>query len=364
MSQSVETIEKEKSPAKKQKKPHSTFFKVAWGVVGVFVVMIFTALLILWNYLDNYERSDPRYYLDQVVTLLENKQYEEAARESGFEETTFFTFERFEEYVTDILGDSTDLRVVESKSDVENERNYRVVGENGELKFVLTEQPNTLGFGFSSYSVKLDLGSGGTWKIVAPDEIAVSVDGIELDDTYRLDEQMIPDPYETLLDTSLAPQLAVYEVSGLYTRPVVTAENAEIVYDEDNTTVRITDSLKTPAAEREEMIINAAKTYAAFISGDAQMKDVAALLYDQTKFYESIKTYSSYWYIDHDSAEAENVKLFNYTEYAENAFSAEVTFDYRVKRTKGNINQVYPTHYRLSFMEVDGEIRLINIEVL
>lgn len=363
MSRTAE-MQQEQKTSKKAKKTHSTFFKAAWAFVGVMAVLIITVLLVLWNFLGNYERSDPRYYLDQVVTLLENKQYEEAAKRSGFEETTFFTFERFESYVTEVLGDTTDLKVLEMKSTQENERHYRVIGENGELKFILTEEPNTLGFGFSSYSVKIDLGSGGTWKIVAPQEIVVSVDDVVLDESYRIDEKMIPTPFETLKDDSVAPKLAVYEVSGLYTTPVVTAENAEIVYDEKENTVRITDSLKTPEASREEMIINAAKTYAAFISGDAQMKDVAALLYPETEFYDSIKTYSSYWYIDHDSAEAENVKLFNYTEYAQDVFSAEVTFDYRVKRTRGNINQVYPTHYRLSFMNIDGSIKLVNIEVL
>lgn len=357
-------MQQEQTTAKKEKKPHSTFFKAAWTFVGVMVVLIITVLLVLWNFLGNYERSDPRYYLDQVVALLEDQQYEEAAKRSGFEETTFFTFERFESYVKEVLGDATDLKVLEMKSTQENERHYRVVGKNGEIKFILTEEPNTLGFGFSSYSVKIDLGSGGTWKIIAPQEVVIAVDDVMLDESYLIDEQMIPEPFKTLKDESIAPKLAVYEVSGLYTTPVVTAENAEIVYDEKENIVQITDSLKTPEAAREEMIVNAAKTYAAFISGDAQMKDVSALLYPETAFYDSIKTYSSYWYIDHDSAEAENVKLFNYTEYAKDVFSAEVTFDYRVKRAQGNINQVYPTHYRLSFMNIDGEIKLVNIEVL
>ncbi len=363
MSRTAE-IQQEGKAVKSTKKTHSGFFKAAWMFVGIMAVLIITVLLVLWNFLGNYERSDPRYYLDQVVTLLENQKYEEAAKRSGFEETTFFTFERFESYIKEVLGDTPDMKVIEMKSPQENERHYRVIGENGEIKFILTEEPNTLGFGFSSYRVKINLGSGGTWKIIAPQKVAIEVDDVALDESYQIEEFIVPAPFETLKDVSLAPKFAVYEVSGLYTTPVVTAENAEIVYDEKENIVRITDSLKTPEPAREELIIGAAKTYAAFISGDAQMKDVAALLYPETAFYDSIKTYSSYWYIDHDSAEAENVKLFNYTEYAEDVFSAEVTFDYRVKRTKGNINQVYPTHYRLSFMKIGEEIKLVNIEVL
>ena len=116
MSRTAE-MQQEQKTSKKAKKTHSTFFKAAWAFVGVMAVLIITVLLVLWNFLGNYERSDPRYYLDQVVTLLENKQYEEAAKRSGFEETTFFTFERFESYVTEVLGDTTDLKVLEMKKD-------------------------------------------------------------------------------------------------------------------------------------------------------------------------------------------------------------------------------------------------------
>ena len=73
-------MQQEQTKAKKEKKPHSTFFKAAWTFVGVMVVLIITVLLVLWNFLGNYERSDPRYYLDQVVALLEDQQYEEAAK--------------------------------------------------------------------------------------------------------------------------------------------------------------------------------------------------------------------------------------------------------------------------------------------
>lgn len=104
-------------------------------------------------------------------------------------------------------------------------------GAKGELRFSLTEQPDTLGFGISSYTVKQELGESGSWKITAPDNVPVLVNGIELDESYRADEAVWPAQFNTLHDTSLAPRLAVYRVDGLYVKPEVTVSGAEVQVD-------------------------------------------------------------------------------------------------------------------------------------
>ncbi len=341
----------------KSKKKHTKFFTAAWIVTAFFALIIGITLIVLWNFLSAFEKSDPRYYIDEVVNAIEEKRYDDAAALSHFEESKFFSKSQYTSYIKDTLGEGTELKVMEAKSEKEGEKVYRVKGAKGELRFSLTEQPDTLGFGLSSYTVKQELGESGSWKITAPDNVPVLVNGIELDESYRADEAVWPAQFNTLHDTSLAPRLAVYRVD-------VSGAEVQVDYSEKDCTAQISLIKADVPQDRSDAILQAAKTYARFVSGDATLTNVAQLLYTDTEFYDSVKTYSSYWYISHDSAEFENLKILNYTEYGEDAFSAEVTFDYHVRRARGNIDKTYPTHYRVSFAKIDGAIRVVNIEVL
>lgn len=350
----------------KARKKHTKFFTAAWIVAGLFAVVIGITLLVLWNFLSAFEKSDPRYYLDEVVTAIKEQRYDDAAVLTHFEESKFFTREQYNTYIKNTLGEDEELKIMEAKSEKEGERVFRVKGKSGELRFVLTEQPDTLGFGLSSYTVRQELGESGTWQITAPDTVTVSVNGTALDENYRVNKEVWPEQFGTLHDTSLAPRLAVYEVSGLYLKPEVTVSDpsAQVSYNEKETTVQISVTKEEIPVERNDAILKAAKTYAYFVSGDATLTNVAQLLYTDTAFYDSVKTYSSYWYISHDSATFEDLKMFNYTEYGADAFSAEVTFNYHVQRARGNINKIFPTHYRVSFAKIDGKVKVVNIEVL
>ena len=350
---------------KNEKKKHSKFFFAAWSVVAFFAIATAIILVVLWNFLSAFEKSDARYYLDQVVDAIEAEEYEDAAALAHFEETEFFTQEQYINYLRETFSQDEDLRVLEAKAENPGEKVFRVKGKNGELRFVLTEQPNTLDFGLSSYTVKQQLGEGGTWTIEATAGVPVWVNGVELRDEHRVNKDVIPTMYTTLNDTSLAPKLAVYEVSGLYTTPNVSIDGEAPVITHDLENNRVTALIGTPAIpkDREEALLNAAKTYAYYISGDVSFNKVKAFLYKDTAFYTCLLDYSSYWYIDHDSATFENLAVTNYTEYSTTAYSAEISFDYRVKRGT-YVNNVYPTHYRISFAEIDGKMMVVNIETL
>lgn len=350
----------------KTKRKHTKFFVAAWIVTALFAMAIVITLIIFWNFLAAFEKSDPRYYIDEVVTAIEERRYDDAAALAHFEESKFFSKEQYESYIKTTLGEETGLKVREVKSEKEGEKIYRVKGVNGELRFIVTEQPDTLGFGLSSYTVKQELGESGSWKIAAPDSVTVSVNGVELDESYRTDEAVWPTQFDTLHDTSFAPRLAVYKVDGLYVKPEVSVPGAQVQvdYSDKNCTAQVSVIKADIPQDRSAAILKAAKTYAYFVSGDATLANVAQLLYTDTAFYDSVKTYSSYWYISHDSAEFENLKVLNYAEYSHDAFSAEVTFDYHVRRARGNIDKTYPTHYRVSFAKIDGKMKVVNIEVL
>ena len=350
----------------KAKKKHSKFFVAAWILTGLFVLAISDILLILWNILAAFEKTDPRHYIDEVVTAIEQQRYSEAAALSHFEESRFFTEKQYEAYIKETLGEGTKLKVMEAKSETEGEKVYRIKGANGELRFILTEQPNTLGFGMSSYSVRQDFGESGTWKITAPSSVPLTVNGVPLDESFRISETSVPESYRTLHDTTLAPQLVVYEIDGLYTQPIIESKEAgtQISYSENDQTAQVSVIKESIPQEREDKILKAAKTYAYFVSGDATLTELSRLLYRETAFYDSVKTYSSYWYISHDSVAFENLNVSQYTEYGEDAFSAEVSFDYRVRRVRSNIDNTYPTHYRVSFATIDGALQVVNIEVL
>ena len=345
-------------------KKSAGYLKFAVKLSSVMAVFIIGFLVFLWNFLASYEKSNPSYYTDNLISVLEKGDYKKAAEMLSFEESEFFNFNHRTEFIQHIVGGKEDITVSKVKSESKDVLNYIVKGENGNIPFSLTKEENSLPFNMSGYSISLNLEKTSPWKIAVSDTaLAVKVNGVSVTDKYLSSETSVPYSYKTLNNNDIAPKLKTYIIDGLYTPPQITCDNGKIFTDPKNRTVFITLSSEI-SEELKTLVENSAVTYAKFISNDVSRTAVMSMIYKDTHFYASVANFSPSWYVDHDSAQAENIEIFDYTEYSPDAFSVQIKFDYRIKQSQWNINKVYPTHYRMSFAKIDGQFKIINIEVI
>ena len=68
------------------------------------------------------------------------------------------------------------------------------------------------------------------------------------------------------------------------------------------------------------------------------------------------------WYIDHTGYAYENLQRLSLTSAGENAFTAELSFDYLVYR--GAREYRYPSRYRLDFLKTANGWKAVRIATL
>ena len=119
---------------------------------------------------------------------------------------------------------------------------------------------------------------------------------------------------------------------------------------------------ETQAGEYWAAAEQAAKTYAAFISSDAGRGELNALLLPGTEFWQAMQEFYNGWYIDHTGYAYENLQRLSLTSAGENAFTAELSFDYLVYR--GAREYRYPSRYRLDFLKTANGWKAVRIATL
>lgn len=105
-----------------------------------------------------------------------------------------------------------------------------------------------------------------------------------------------------------------------------------------------------------------ARTYAAYISGDAPLEELSALLESGTPFMRQVKAYSSYYYNKHNSIEFRELQVEPPLAWSADAFTVEVSFDFVVNRTYDS--HTYPTRYRIAFRRSGTGFAVCNIQTM
>ncbi len=331
------------------------------------VLLVIGAALLgwLWRELAQYEANTPESSVRRYLEQVRQEKWDLIWEDSGFQPTPVADREDYIDYLRQkyqkLPKDYTLVRV-----SGENQTYAIVSGEQEIARLELLEAP---------------AGSGRKWKvrtvvepvlpveILSPEFVTVSVNGLELDGQYRVGEQPAPG-YEELPEGVNAPQWITYRVEGLLAPPELTVSGPEgtqcgvtsLKEEKDRQTASVTVA---PPKDAEEgywkLAEEAAKTYAAFITSDAQRQDLNQYLLQGTPFYKAIQEFYNGWYIEHTSYSYENLVREEITMAGENAFSASLSFDYLIYR--GYKEYRYPSSYRLDFIQTPQGWKLVQLTV-
>ncbi len=142
--------------------------------------------------------------------------------------------------------------------------------------------------------------------------------------------------------------------------PVVTLEDGEAVLSEQESGVLVTKKpQETDSKALAALAETVARTYACFISGDATLEEMHALVKAGTPFMTGLRAYDPKWYNRHVSVEFQNMQVSDVVMWSDTAFSVDVRFDFVVNRAYDS--HTYPTAYQLAFEKVESGFQTVNI---
>ena len=279
----------------------STFYKIFFSVIAVFLVLLTVGAVFFSLLLGDYESSLPasvaeKYFDEQVKTF----------GFEGFEGTEFETAEQVALACKQKYS-SKELSPLTAAANGEQTHTYIVkCGEERVLKFTVVPSGEKSKFGFDRYKIgKIDFLFGNEISLRAPADCTVYLNGKALDENHRGDEV---DTEEMDLPSGIsAIAVYTYTVRNIYSEPQLSAvgndgEERNITFNEQagnhEVALGYSDELKEQFGT---LALNTAKAYSAYMQNDVRFAEVAKYFQHGTKTYENIRTSEVYWVWAHDS---------------------------------------------------------------
>ncbi len=230
------------------------------------------------------------------------------------------------------------------------------------LMFILTLQD------WEVASVTPELETAEACTVVAPDIYTVRINGQDLGEEELTGNRYAIEDFQYAAAYVAVPELVEYQVKGLYAaprievldrwgQPVELVETGEGQYRADGFAPGVMDS------ELEAAVLKNAKDYSNFFSRDlagctASIAPIRPLFPEDSYYLELAENYRRHdmWmYSGHYAPTFSNEEVSNYTEYGEDFFSCDVTFDKKMilKKTGQERHDITNTQYY--YVNLDGK---------
>lgn len=339
-------------------------------LVFLIIVLIGTiALMAFWRYLVEYEKSDPRAYVENFIELVKTNQYEEAMEMGQITPNGFFDVKQYQAYVDAVINRNPDkVEFYEISTAEKTKKRFEIVADGVKNKIIVElNEVGKLKYDLPVYELKqvneFDIKQ---YKIFAPKCGTVMVNGISLDDNYLIKDDISVMGFGYLNDKTNVPTTNEYKIEGFIEKPTVEfVPDIDCEYDIkfEGSNVKITTKPdEDTIGALTEIATKAASAYAEFVARDGEFGLFYQYLYPETEYYTFIRDFDNSWYIDHDSHEIRDMKAFDFKKYSEDFYTCEISYVYNVK--KWNIDEDYPSHYLVSFIKAGDTYKIISLETL
>ena len=331
---------------------------------GVLLILGAAALGWLWGELARYEANTPESSVRRYLERVRDGQWDAIYEESGFQPTAIADREDYIAWLQrtyeELPEDYALVRVSGSE-----EQTYALMTADREIsRLELSSAPEGSKY---SWQVRTQVKTIPPVEVSAPAFVTVSADGLQLGEEYCTGQQSAPG-YEQLPEGVEAPQWLSYRVEGFLAPPQLSVQGPEgmncTVTPLEEKGESLTAAVSViPTEEKSEeywaLAEQAAKTYAAFITSDAERNQLNQYLLPGTPFYQAMQEFYNGWYIEHTGYAYENLVREEITVAGEGAFSASLSFDYLIYR--GYKEYRYPSSYRLDFIQTNQGWKLVQL---
>ncbi len=331
-----------------------SFRAVLIGLVALYAVLIAVGLLVFYGYLKQYEQNHPAGAMDSYFAALKNGKTEQILTDSDFAFDAINTKEAYIQYLNEKYRAGDGRWQYALREDADGQQVYDVYESNQKYGSLTLQKRDEGG-----YRVFSDWEFGAETAYVSPVEPYVS--GVSLS-AYRDGEPMTAPEFEGVSGT--VPTLSTYRVKTLLS-PTVTLQDGEtpVLSALKDGTVQVTPAVSAAdAAALTAFGEQVARTYACYISNDAEYSELQALIDGNTPFSRGVRAYDRKWYNQHRSVEFENMKVSPPVAWSEDHFTVDVSFDFVVSRTYDS--STFATKYHIACRRAEDGFRVVNITPL
>ena len=321
-------------------KSNPKFYKIYFGVIIACLVLLIVAVFILRSFLTDFEKAQPKYVAEEVFEQYFVNGERSVLEKMDVQPGEFEQKEAAEKYAEDLLKGG-ELTYSEVSNGLDSGKKY-VVKKDGEriFNFTLKERGEKSSFGLKLYELDgISMVSGST-SITAevPQGYVLYVNGKPVDQKYITESGLKTDVFEYLPDDVNAPLNDKYVVSDLFEEPTVTADNgagkpAEIERDEKTGIYKVglvySEELQQ---EFSEYVLEAARTYAAYMQSDMYFYRVARYLDPNSELYSLTRDTITGFVIDHNGYSFEDESASEFVAYDENTFSCRVKLTHKLHK--------------------------------
>lgn len=340
------------------------FWKI-YGIVVVLAVACSAALLIvLWNFLSAYEKSQPKYEMDKVMELFKNDNSEELEKYITYDTNSFESSETISNYIDGILSDGQWAYTQKSETYTSDSPVYAVNKDGKAVATVSLVKSTQKGpFNMDVWEIqKVDnlLSEKEDYTITAPSNSTVYVNDIKLTEDNIVQKDIAISDLANSANYVTVPTMVKYMVSGLITKPKITAVggvfNSELTATNENEqSVRFSfESNQDFNSTQEPRIIDITKIYGKYVINDVKFSSISPYVIESSYAYKFLKSVGStnIWYSSHTAPEFVDLSVNNYQMYTDSCFSCDVSFT--LKFTTSIKTFEYPTKLRYYFVKTNN----------
>ncbi|WP_027436940.1 hypothetical protein [Lachnospira multipara] len=362
-----------------EKKGKGVFWKIYLAIVIIVIMCIIAVWGVLWEYLTVYEKSRPESLVQEYVDELNKSDIKNIKKYISVDLTEFETEQNFETvFKNELVGEwSYNKKIGDGSAD---EPAYYLL-KDGKKKGVirLSKKDKKAAFNMPIYEVASIEGivdEARTVTIKAPGNATVSVNNIELGDTYVTSNDEAVVDLEYVEDYVEMPTYKTYTLNGIYgnlnvkvvagvTKEELKAEN--VVTENDKTVMYeysfdCSNEFITSVEERVKSYIH---EYIDYVLRTQKVDTITSYVLSGSnarKLYANAAAAIS-WNGTPKSLDYGEAIISNYQQYTEDCFSVEVNVTPKCTTNSGEVRE-YPTHMKLIWIKKNDVWYVVDFKLL
>ncbi len=353
------------APVKKQKKGPRVGSVIFYTIYFLFILAFFGATYLglnwLHGWLSDFEAAQPTLKAEQVFQeVFTDPDWGALYESAGAKDSPYEGKEQYVKYMEEKVGDSK-LTYMETSAGLDKTKKKFIVklGDEKVATFTLTDRNQVGDMDLSGLTdlenikdmtdipdwqlgaVEVFFERVGTYYIVKMGDHTVSVNGVELDDSFTI--QMATTVAEKYLPEGTNGFITcIQQVDGLMEVPTVVitdknGENVEVTYDEASRTFTAKTENNTVSDELDTIALEAAKAYSQWMIDELHDRAVIAKYFDASSdAYSRIVKSTELWMQNHAGYRFENDSVTDYARYSDDIASVKVKTDLIVTRLDGS----------------------------
>lgn len=344
--------------------------------VFIGILMIVCGLIGFYNFIEDYERSLPHHKIEEYLSSQTGNGMDFVLKQSDFEVSEFET----PAVLAGIIfsgEESPELSYKKSGKEYTEEAPVYLIQaeEKNVARVTLKKTGQTTSHGFPVWEIAGtepltgELKTQGV-KIFVPEGTVPMVNGIAVPESYKTGSLTeIDDLKGAYKFLEGLPKLEEYHVSGLYKKPVITAEdgmgNALLAEARGDSYYFRPDNSAELRAAHEEMALALERAYISYMINENLETDVnfarlSPYLMPGSSAYSMLRNLSVEWNNAYDTREDKLISAERFTPYTADCFSCNTVFSIKLKRY--SVENEYNGNIRWTFVRTEAGWKAVQME--